>query len=145
MTEIIIVSIALVAWFIGMLVEHRNPLWSEIVSSGESLPEIAGRTKSVQMVFFWKSSLTYKESEYSDYWNSMDVICLPSGLIIKRPIFLFGRKSVYFPWSNIEPGSTFRAWFLKRRSLHIRGTKLYLSVTENLYKHQMITYLQVQC
>ncbi|WP_369160480.1 hypothetical protein [Candidatus Thiodiazotropha sp. LNASS1] len=144
MTNIIILSAFVVFWIIGMIIEYRNPLWSEIVAKGEAISETGKVDKSAQMVFFWKSAPEYAKSDHTDYWNAMDVTCLTSGVLIRRPLILFGRRSVYIPWSQLEAGDTFRAWFLKRRALHIRGTELYLSVTERVYREKVSGNVEAQ-
>ena len=131
----ILIAIAFLLFFTYvMYVEYKNPLWNEFVSRGADIPKVNGNQHSIEMVFFWKNCSTYKESAESDYWNSMAVYCLEDGILIKRPFFLFGRRSVFFQWSQIEVGSCFRKWMAKRREIHIKDTHLYLSISDKVYQ-----------
>ena len=117
-----------------MYAEYKNPLWNEFVSKSAYTPEANGNPRSIEMIFFWKNCSTYKESNENDYWNSMAVYCLDDGILIKRPFFLFARKSVFLKWSEIEVGSCSRVWIAKRREIHIKDTQLYLSISEKIYQ-----------
>jgi len=74
----------------------------------------------------------------------MDVSCLTDGVLITRPLFLFGRRSVFLPWSKIEVGEQFRAWLAQRRAIRIKGTDLYLSISEKVYKNQSGSHVQAK-
>ena len=144
MNELLIFSALAVLWLGAMIVEYRNHLWSEIVSYGSPLPEKSDKKSSVQMVFFWRSAPTFKQAQESDYWNSMDVFCLKEGVLIRRPVFLFGRKSVFLPWSKLEVGEQFRGWLTQRRAIRIKDTDMYFSITENTYKQQSGSHVQAK-
>jgi hypothetical protein len=92
------------------------------------------------MVFFWKSGDTYGESRETDYWNAMDIIATKDGLLVKRPFFLFGRRSAFFSWSTLSPGATFYVWLAKRRAIRVSNTELYFTVTERFYKKHVQVY-----
>lgn len=123
-----------------MFLEYRNPLWRQFVSLAGSLPASPDGAQSHEMVFFWKSAETYNKSQDSDYWNAMDVIATNDGLLIKRPFFLFGRRSVFFSWGTLSQGKTFYVWLTKRRAIQISGTELYFTVTERFYKRHVQPY-----
>lgn len=124
-------------WIFVIFLEYRNPLWQQFVRAAQPLPKTIDEAKSEQMVFFWRSAKTYGKSDTSDYWNAMDLIATSEGLIVKRPLFLFGRRSAFFPWGVLSPGNTFHAWLTKRRTLQLINTELYFSVTERFYRNHV--------
>ena len=144
LNEILIFLGVALLWVGVMIVEYRNHLWSQIVSYGDPIPDNSGEKSSIQMVFFWRSAPTFKQAQGGDYWNSMDVSCLTDGVLITRPLFLFGRRSVFLPWSKIEVGEQFRAWLAQRRAIRIKGTDLYLSISEKVYKNQSGSHVQAK-
>ena len=123
------------------VIEYRNPLWGQFVTAASPMPDNPKGASSAQMVFFWKSADTFRKSEASDYWNAMDLIATPNGLLVKRPFFLFGRKSAYFPWAVLIPGKTLHLWVAKRRAMRLAGTELYFSVTERFFRKHVQHYV----
>ena len=144
MNELLILSGVVLLWLGAMIVEYRNHLWSEIVSCGDPIPDKSGDNSSIQMVFFWRSAPTFKQAQDGDYWNSMGVSCLTDGVLITRPIFLFGRRTVFLPWSKLEVGEQFRAWLAQRRAIRIKGTDLYLSISEKVYRNQSGSHIRAK-
>ena len=130
--------------FIGIIaiLEHRNPLWRKYVDLGQPLPNLSDLAKSVQMVFFWEGPEAYGKSDQSDYWNAMDIYASDEGLAIKRPLILFGRRSVFIPWDQLAATKPFYAWLTKRRALKICGSELYFSVTDKFYKRHICQYIK---
>ena len=121
----------------GVILEYRNPLWRLFLKSASPLPETSEGASSDEMVFFWVAAETYAKSVESDYWNAMDVVATPSGLLIKRPFFMFGRRSAFFPWQTLIAGETFYTWLAKRRAMRLTGTELYFSISERCYKNHV--------
>ncbi|CAA0117869.1 Uncharacterised protein [Halioglobus japonicus] len=125
-----------------MFLEYRNPLWKQFIKSGALRKAETEGARETQMVFFWKSAETYHKSQEFDYWNAMELEATNEGLSVNRPLFLFGRRSAFFPWAALSPGSTFYAWLTKRRTLRLAGTELQFSVTERFYKKHVQHYLE---
>ena len=130
--------------FLGVIaiLEYRNPLWRKFVLAGQPLPDIDDPQQSIEIIFFWEGAEEYGKAENSDYWNAMDLRATSNGLAVKRPLFLFGRRSVFIPWYQVTSGKSFYAWLTKRRTLSINGSNLYFSVTEKFYKHYVCQYIE---